>query len=62
MLLYLFFNSLLSDCQKKMETEKWPKAADSLLNSKLLDSYNSINSRHYYYAKLMFFILIMIDF
>ena len=32
MLLYLFFDSLLSACQKKMETEKWPKAADSPLN------------------------------
>ena len=28
MLLYLFFDSLLSTCAKKMETEKWPKAAD----------------------------------
>ena len=28
MLLYLFFDSLLSTCPKKMETEKWPKAAD----------------------------------
>ena len=31
MLLYLFFDSLLSTCQKKMETEKLPEAADSLL-------------------------------
>ena len=31
MLLYLIFDSLLSTCQKKMETEKWPKAADSPL-------------------------------
>ena len=31
MLLYLFFDSLLSTCPKKMETEKWPKAADSPL-------------------------------
>ena len=30
MLLYLFFDSLLSTC-KKMDTEKWPKAADSPL-------------------------------
>ena len=29
MLLYLFFDSLLS--KKKMTTEKWPKAADSPL-------------------------------
>ena len=28
---YLFIDSLLSTCQKKMETEKWPKAADSPL-------------------------------
>ena len=28
MLLYLFLDSL-STCPKKMETEKWPKAADS---------------------------------
>ena len=27
--LYLFFDFLLSTCPKKMETEKWPKAADS---------------------------------
>ena len=33
MLLYLFFDSLLSTCPKKMETEKWPKAADSPLIS-----------------------------
>ena len=33
MLLYLFFDSLLSTCPKKMETEKWPKAADSVLRS-----------------------------
>ena len=32
MLLYLFFDSLLSTCPKKMETENWPKAADSPLN------------------------------
>ena len=32
MLLYLFFDSLLSTCPKKMETEKWPKAADSPLD------------------------------
>ena len=31
MLLYLFFDSLLSTCPKKMETEKWPKAAHSSL-------------------------------
>ena len=31
MLLYLFFDSLLSSCPKKMDTEKWPKAADSPL-------------------------------
>ena len=31
MLLYLFFDSLLSTSSKKMETEKWPKAADSPL-------------------------------
>ena len=31
MLLYLFFDSLLSTCPKKMETKKWPKAADSPL-------------------------------
>ena len=31
MLLYLFFDSSLSSCPKKMETEKWPKAADSPL-------------------------------
>ena len=33
MLLYLFFNSILSTCPKKMETEKLPKAADSALIS-----------------------------
>ena len=31
MLLYLFFDSLLSTRQKKTEIEKWPKAADSRL-------------------------------
>ena len=31
MLLYLYLDSLLSTCQKKMETEKWPKAVDSPL-------------------------------
>ena len=31
MLLYLFFDSSLSTCPKKMETEKWPKASDSPL-------------------------------
>ena len=31
MLLYLFVDFLLSTCPKKMETEKWPKAADSPL-------------------------------
>ena len=31
MLLYWFFDSLFSTCPKKMETEKWPKAADSPL-------------------------------
>ena len=29
--LYLFFDSSLSTCPTKMETEKWPKAADSPL-------------------------------
>ena len=33
MLLYLFFDSLLSTCPKKMETEKWPKAADFPLHA-----------------------------
>ena len=33
MLLYLCFDSLLSTCPKKMETEKWPKAADSPLRA-----------------------------
>ena len=32
MLLYLFFDSVLSACPKKMEPEKWLKAADSPLN------------------------------
>ena len=31
MLLYLFFDYLLSNCLKKMKTEKWPKAANSPL-------------------------------
>ena len=29
--IYLIFDSSLSTCRKKMETEKWPKAADSPL-------------------------------
>ena len=33
MLLYLFFDSFLSTFPKKMKTEKWPKAADSSLQS-----------------------------
>ena len=37
MLLYLFFDSLLSTCPKKnMETGKWPKAADSPLHGQIL--------------------------
>ena len=31
LLVHLFFDFALSTCPKKMETEKWPKAADSLL-------------------------------
>ena len=31
MLLYLFFDLLLSTCPKEMETAKWPKTADSPL-------------------------------
>ena len=31
MQLYLFFDYLLSTCPNKIETEKWPKAADSPL-------------------------------
>ena len=37
MLLYLFFDSLLSTCPKKMETEKWPKATDSPLPQAFFD-------------------------
>ena len=37
MLLYLFFDFLLSTRPKKKETEKWPKAADSPL---LRDKHN----------------------
>ena len=33
MLLYLFYDSLLPTCPKKMETEKWPKAANSSLQT-----------------------------
>ena len=33
MLLYLFFDSLLSTCQKKIGTKRWPKAADSPVSS-----------------------------
>ena len=29
MLVYLLFDSLLFTCSKKMQTKKWPKAADS---------------------------------
>ena len=32
MLLY-FFDSLLSTCPKKMDTEKWPNAADSRIHN-----------------------------
>ena len=32
MLPYLFFDSLLSTCPKRMEIEKWPKVADSPLH------------------------------
>ena len=31
MIVYLFFDSSLFTCPKKIETEKWPKAADSPL-------------------------------
>ena len=37
MLLYLFFDSLLSTCLKKMQTEKWPKAADPPLLTNIVD-------------------------
>ena len=30
--IFVFFYSLLSTCQKKMENKKWPKAADSPLH------------------------------
>ena len=41
MLLYLFFDSSLSTCPKKKETEKLPKAADSpLLTEKLSEVKN----------------------
>ena len=39
MLLYLFFDSLLSICPEKMKTEKWPKAADSPLRMCICDMY-----------------------
>ena len=38
MLLYLFFDSLLFSCPKKMETEKWPKAAVSAVLTFYLDT------------------------
>ena len=38
MLLYLFFDSSLSTCPKKMETVKWPKAADPSLKSLKMSS------------------------
>ena len=37
MLLHLLFDSLLSICPKKMETEKWIKAADSPLLNKSIE-------------------------
>ena len=43
MLLYLFFDSLLSTCPKRMSTEKWPKAADSPLMSWRKHSKNKEN-------------------
>ena len=43
MLLYLFFDSLLSTKPKKMETEKWPKAADSPLQSFFRNSRTDCN-------------------
>ena len=33
MLIYLFFDYLLSTCPKKMKTEKWSKVVDSTLHS-----------------------------
>ena len=49
MLLYLFFDSLLSTCLKKMETEKWPKAADSPLSDLFIVNRNyNLGSRIMY--------------
>ena len=44
MLLYLFFDSLLSTCPKKMETERWFKATDSTLQ---------IFSKHFFFFFLI---------
>ena len=49
MLLYLFFDFLLSTCQKKkIETEKWPKAADSPLHVFSIDNPKKILSLRLY--------------
>ena len=36
MLLYLFFDFLLSTCPKKMLPEKWPKAVDCPLHKRMV--------------------------
>ena len=48
MLLYLFFDSSLSTCTKKMETENWPKAADSPLPEVLNVHMNEIYKKNNY--------------
>ena len=48
MLLHLFLDSLFSICPKKMETEKWLKAADSPLYIILLIGIRK-NAQIFYY-------------
>ena len=53
MLLYLFFDSLLSTCLKKMETEKWPNAADSPLHFQFFSyAFRSLNRFTTFYVTL----------
>ena len=48
-----FFDSLLSTCPKKMETEKWPMAADPLLLGICSKNFKCKNV--FVYCELLFF-------
>ena len=61
MLLYLFFDSLLSTWPKKNGTEKWPKAADSPLrtNGFFLPLLSSLTYKTWTSTKRKYFFLVI---